>query len=37
MECCVYPNLTQHAIEKGTVTTVADEAQLPKAIESSIA
>jgi two-component system chemotaxis response regulator CheB len=37
MECCVYPNLTQHAIEKGTVTTIADEAQLPKAIESSIA
>ena len=37
MQCCVYPNLTQHAIEMGTVTTIADETQLPKAIESSIA
>lgn len=36
MQCCVYPNLTQHAIEMGTVTTVADETQLPSAIESSI-
>jgi two-component system chemotaxis response regulator CheB len=37
MQCCVYPNLTQHAIEMGTVTTIADERKLPKAIESSIA
>ncbi len=37
MQCCVYPNLTQHAIEMGTVTNIANEAQLPKAIESSIA
>lgn len=37
MQCCVYPNLTQHAIEMGTVTTIADETQLPNAIESSIA
>lgn len=36
MQCCVYPNLTQHAIEMGTVTTTADETQLPNAIESSI-
>jgi two-component system, chemotaxis family, protein-glutamate methylesterase/glutaminase len=36
MECCVYPNLTQHAIEMGTVTSIADEIQLPKAIEDSI-
>lgn len=36
MQCCVYPNLTQHAIEMGTVTTVAEETQLPSAIESSI-
>lgn len=36
MECCVYPNLTQHAIEKGTVTSIADENQLPKTIEESI-
>lgn len=36
MQCCVYPNLTQHAIEMGTVTTIADETQLPGAIESSI-
>lgn len=36
MQCCVYPNLTQHAIEMGTVTTVTDETRLPGAIESSI-
>jgi two-component system chemotaxis response regulator CheB len=36
MQCCVYPNLTQHAIEMGTVTTVADEIRLPNAIETSI-
>jgi two-component system chemotaxis response regulator CheB len=36
MECCVYPNLTQNAIEMGAVTTIADEIQLPKAIEESI-
>jgi two-component system, chemotaxis family, protein-glutamate methylesterase/glutaminase len=37
MQCCVYPNLTQNAIEMGTVTTIADETQLPKAIENGIA
>lgn len=37
MQCCVYPNLTQHAIEMGTVTTIADETQLPGAIKDSIA
>jgi two-component system chemotaxis response regulator CheB len=37
MQCCVYPNLTQHAIEMGTVTTVAGESQLPVVIERSIA
>jgi two-component system chemotaxis response regulator CheB len=36
MACCIYPNLTQHAIEMGTVTSIADEIQLPKAIEASI-
>ena len=36
MQCCVYPNLTQNAIEMGTVTTVADERQLPGVIENSI-
>ena len=36
-QCCVYPNLTQNAIELGTVTTIADENQLPGVIESSIA
>ncbi len=37
MQCCVYPNLTQHAIEKGTVTTVASENHLPATIATSIA
>jgi two-component system chemotaxis response regulator CheB len=37
MECCVYPNLTQHAIEKGSVTTVAHESRLPIVIESIMA
>lgn len=36
MQCCVYPNLTQNAIEMGTVTTVADERRLPGVIENSI-
>jgi two-component system, chemotaxis family, protein-glutamate methylesterase/glutaminase len=36
MQCCVYPNLTQNAIEKGAVTTVVQENQLPDAIEASI-
>lgn len=36
MQCCVYPNLTQNAIEKGTVTTVVEEIKLPDAIEASI-
>lgn len=35
-QCCVYPNLTQNAIEKGTVKTVVNEKQLPGAILSSI-
>ncbi|MGD9008740.1 MAG: chemotaxis protein CheB [Desulfobacteraceae bacterium] len=36
MQCCVYPNLTQNAIDKGTVSTVVEEQHLPGAIESSI-
>ncbi len=36
MQCCVYPNLTQHAIEKGSVTTIANERQLPHVIERSM-
>ncbi|MEJ2661140.1 MAG: chemotaxis protein CheB, partial [Desulfobacteraceae bacterium] len=36
MHCCVYPNLTQNAIEMGTVTTIADERQLPGVIENSV-
>jgi len=36
MQCCVYPNLTQNAIEMGTVTTIADENQLPGVIENNI-
>jgi two-component system chemotaxis response regulator CheB len=36
-QCCVYPNLTQNAIERGTVTTVANETQLPGIIEASMA
>jgi two-component system chemotaxis response regulator CheB len=35
-QCCVYPNLTQNAIEKGTVSTIAREVQLPGIIEASI-
>lgn len=34
-QCCVYPNLTQHAIEMGAVTSVAEESQLPGIIEAS--
>jgi two-component system chemotaxis response regulator CheB len=36
MQCCVYPNLTQNAIDKGTVSTVVEEQHLPNAIEASI-
>ena len=36
MQCCVYPNLTQNAIEMGTVTPIADESQLPGVIENNI-
>jgi two-component system, chemotaxis family, protein-glutamate methylesterase/glutaminase len=36
MQCCVYPNLTQNAIEMGTVTTVVDERRLPGVIENSV-
>ncbi len=36
MQCCVYPNLTQNAIEKGAVTTVVAENKLPDAIEAGI-
>jgi len=35
-QCCVYPNLTQHAIESGAVSKIVDEIQLPGAIEASI-
>ena len=33
-QCCVYPNLTQHAIQQGTVDIVLDELKLPTAISS---
>jgi two-component system chemotaxis response regulator CheB len=36
MQCCVYPNLTQNAIDKGAVSTVVKEQHLPSAIKSSI-
>ena len=36
MQCCVYPNLTQNAIEMGTVSTIANENQLPFVIANSI-
>jgi len=32
--CCVYPNLTHNAIQKGTVDIVLDELKLPQAIAS---
>lgn len=35
-QCCVYPNLTQHAIEMGTVSKVVSENQLPEAIASQM-
>jgi len=35
--CCVYPNLTHHAILQGVVDMVLDETRLPGAIESVIA
>lgn len=34
--CCVYPNLTDNAIEKGTIDFVLDEKRLPGAIESAM-
>jgi len=33
-ECCVYPNLTHHAIQSGTVDVVVNEKKLPRTIES---
>ena len=33
-QCCVYPNLTHNAIQKGTVDIVLDELKLPQAIAS---
>lgn len=36
IQCCVYPNLTQNAIEKGTVNRVVNERELPVAIEASM-
>lgn len=35
-QCCVYPNLTQNAIEQGTVTSVVSESQLPGLIENRL-
>ena len=35
-KCCVYPNLTHNAIEKGTVKTIVDETHLPGAIAASM-
>ena len=34
--CCVYPNLTAHAIAQGAVSTIVDEIQLPGAIETCL-
>jgi two-component system, chemotaxis family, protein-glutamate methylesterase/glutaminase len=34
VKCCVYPNLTQNAIEKGTVSLVVNETELPLSIET---
>jgi two-component system, chemotaxis family, protein-glutamate methylesterase/glutaminase len=36
VKCCVYPNLTQNAIEKGAVSQIVNEIELPVAIESSL-
>ena len=36
-QCCVYPNLTHHAIQRGTVDIVLDEIELPQAITSIMA
>ena len=33
-QCCVYPNLTHNAIQRGTVDIVLDELDLPQAIRS---
>lgn len=33
-QCCVYPNLTHHAIQQGAVDIVLDELKLPQAIAS---
>jgi two-component system, chemotaxis family, protein-glutamate methylesterase/glutaminase len=35
-DCCVYPNLTNNAIEKGTVNTIVDEIRLPGAIAAAM-
>lgn len=35
-QCCVYPNLTQNAIEKGTVSKIVNERQLPAVIENTM-
>ena len=35
-KCCVYPNLTQNAIDKGNVSMIVNETQLPAAIASAI-
>ena len=34
--CCVYPNLTHNAIEKGVADMILDETELPCAVESLI-
>ncbi|MDJ0809177.1 MAG: chemotaxis protein CheB [Desulfobacterales bacterium] len=36
-QCCVYPNLTHNAIQRGTVDIVLDEIELPQAISSIMA
>ncbi|MBL0714134.1 MAG: chemotaxis protein CheB [Desulfosarcina sp.] len=36
-QCCVYPNLTHNAIQRGTVDIVLDEIELPQAITSIMA
>lgn len=36
-QCCVFPNLTDNAIQKGVVDLILDERQLPHALESLMA
>jgi two-component system chemotaxis response regulator CheB len=35
-QCCVFPNLTDHAIRKGVVDLILDERQLPHTLEALV-